>query len=51
MPKVLVKSSGPNQASMKNLYDVCNQIFTSNNLFYTSDQVEKLRQDDHNIFL
>lgn len=51
MAKVLIISSGPNQASMKNLYDVCNQIFTSDNLFYTSDQVEKLRINDHNIFL
>lgn len=51
MTKVLVKSSGPNKASMKNLYDVCNQIFTSSNLFYTTEQVEKLRQNEHNIFL
>lgn len=51
MTQVLVKSSGPSKASIRNLYDVCNQIFASKHLFYTSDQLEKLRQNDHNIFL
>lgn len=51
MIKVIVKSSGPNKTSIKNLYDVCNQIFASKSFFYTSEEVKKLRQNKHNIFL
>lgn len=51
MSKVLVKSSGPNKACIKNLYDLCNKIFTSDNLFYTTEQVEDLKLNRKNIFL
>ena len=43
----------PNQTkeSLKQLYDVCNEIFKDEALFYTSEEVKELKKDTTNIFI
>lgn len=41
-----------NKRRLKNLYDVCNEIFKDNpECFYTHEEVENLKKDASNIFL
>lgn len=36
---------------LEEIYEVCNEIFKDDDLFYTKEELEKLRQDKENIFL
>jgi hypothetical protein len=44
-------SNTPTKETLKNLYDVCNEIFKDEALFYTSEEVKELKKDDQNIFI
>lgn len=48
---VEIISSKPTKKVLKNIYDVCNEIFKDKELFYTSDEVKKLKQNKENIFI
>ena len=37
--------------SLKQLYDVCNEIFKDESLFYTNEEVKELKKDTTNIFI
>lgn len=41
----------PSVDALKRIYDVCNEIFEDKELFYTSDEVKKLKQDKENVFI
>lgn len=41
----------PTPDALKRIYDVCNEIFKDNELFYTSDEVKKLKQNKENVFI
>lgn len=44
----------PEQANYKKiaaLYDLCNDLFTGPEYFYTKEQVQAMKQDPTNIFL
>lgn len=36
---------------LEEIYEVCNEIFKDDDLFYTKEELEKLKQDEGNIFL
>ena len=37
--------------NLKSLYDFCNDNFQDESLFYSSDELKKLKQDKSNIFI
>lgn len=37
--------------NLKSFYDTCNKIFISSDVFYSSEQIKKLKKDKKNIFL
>lgn len=41
----------PTANDLRKLYDVCNEIFKDESLFYTSDEVKDLKKDKENIFI
>lgn len=41
----------PKKEDLKNLYDVCNNIFKKKECFYTKEEVKKLKEDKSNKFL
>lgn len=41
----------PAKETLKNLYDVCNELFKDKKYFYTSEEVKRLKKDKTNIFL
>ena len=41
----------PTADALKRIYDVCNEIFTDESLFYSSEEVKKLKQDKENVFI
>lgn len=43
--------STPTANDLKKIYDVCNEIFKDESLFYTSDEVKGLKKDKENIFI
>lgn len=49
--EIIFKSATPTKENLKAVYDVCNKIFKSDELFYTSEQVKSLKKDKRNIFL
>ena len=36
---------------LEEIYEVCNEIFKDDELFYTKEELEKLKQDKENVFL
>lgn len=48
---VEIVSSKPTANTLKNIYDVCNEIFKDKELFYTSEEVKKLKQNKENVFI
>ena len=49
--EIVIKQVVPTKEALINVYDVCNKIFNSDELFYTSEQVKKLKKDKRNVFL
>lgn len=49
--KVTVISSTPTRENLKNVYDVCNKLFSKKDVFYSSEQVEEFKKDCNNFFL
>lgn len=47
----LHKPDKPSINNLKNVYDVCNKIFSSEKCFYSNNQVNELKQDQRYIFL
>lgn len=41
----------PTPKALKNIYDVCNEIFKDEKLFYTSNEVKELKNNKDNIFI
>lgn len=41
----------PTANDLRKLYDVCNEIFKDEKLFYSSEEVKKLKQNKENIFI
>jgi hypothetical protein len=46
-----IVSNTPTKDTLKQLYDVCNEIFKDESLFYTSEEVKELKKDTNNIFI
>lgn len=44
-------STTPTQKNLELLYDVCNEIFKNDELFYTTNEVKELKRDKDNIFI
>ena len=36
---------------LEEIYEVCNEIFKDDSLFYTKEEIENLKKDKENIFL
>ena len=36
---------------LEEIYEVCNELFKDDDLFYTKEELERLKQDDTNVFL
>jgi hypothetical protein len=49
--KVTIIRSKPTAATLSNLYDFINKTFQDNDLFYTKEETEKLKENDNFIFL
>ena len=43
--------STPTVQVLKEIYDVCNEIFKDENLFYSSEEVKELKKNKDNIFI
>lgn len=41
----------PTVDALKRIYDVCNEIFKDEQLFYSSEEVKKLKQNKENVFI
>ena len=48
---VEIISNTPTKETLKQLYDVCNEIFKDESLFYTSEEVKELKKDTTNTFI
>lgn len=48
---VKIISSKPSVQVLKNIYDVCNEIFEDEKLFYSKEEVKELKQNKDNIFI
>ena len=49
--EIVIKSVTPTRENLKAVYDVCNKIFKTDDLFYTTQQVKEFKKDKRNIFL
>ncbi len=50
--KIITYSKQPTRDNLKRVYDVVNKLFQNHeDLFYTSEQVKKLKQDKSNNFI
>lgn len=49
--KITIISDTPTKENLKNVYDVCNKLFGSKDVFYSSEQVQQLKKDCNNSFL
>lgn len=49
--KVTFKRNTPTAATLANLYEYINETFQDKELYYTKEQIEKMKQDDNYIFL
>ena len=48
---IKIISSTPTAETLKSIYDVCNEIFQDEKMFYSSEEVKKLKKDTDNIFI
>jgi hypothetical protein len=48
---VKIIPSTPSPQTLKNIYDVCNEIFKDESLFYSKEEVKELKQNKDNIFI
>lgn len=46
-----INPSTQTRESLKNLYDTCNRIFKDEALFYSKEEIKKLKKDKKNIWL
>lgn len=46
-----INPSTQTKENLKNLYDTCNKIFKDEALFYSKDEIKKLKKDKKNIWL
>lgn len=37
--------------NLKNFYDICNKVFQSEDVFYSSKQIKKMKKDKNKLFL
>jgi hypothetical protein len=49
--KVVIHRTPPTAAVLTNLYDYINKTFQETDLFYTKEEVEKLKENENFIFL
>lgn len=49
--KITIRRNKPTAAILTNLYDYINKTFQDNDLFYTKEETEKLKENDNFIFL
>jgi hypothetical protein len=49
--KITIIRSTPTAATLSNLYDYINKTFQDNDLFYTKEEIEKLKENENFIFL
>lgn len=49
--KVIIRRNTPTAATLTNLYNYINKTFQDNDLFYTKEETEKLKENDNFIFL
>lgn len=49
--KVTIRRNTPTAAILTNLYDFINLTFQEKDLFYTKEEIEKLKENDNYIFL
>lgn len=47
----MIIPSVPTDEALKKIYDVCNEIFKDEKLFYSSKEVKQLKKDKDNIFI
>lgn len=48
---IKIITSTPSPQTLKNIYDVCNEIFKDESLFYSSEEVKELKSNKDNIFI
>lgn len=41
----------PSKENLKRLYDFCNRNFQNEDVFYTSNEIKKLKKDKTNFFI
>ena len=49
--KVTIRRNTPTAAILTNLYDFINLTFQEKDLFYTKEEIEKLKENENFIFL
>jgi hypothetical protein len=49
--KVNIKRATPTAATLLNLYDYINKTFQEKDLYYTKEELEKLKKEENYIFL
>lgn len=49
--EIIIKTQKPSKETLERLYDVCNKIFKSDECFYSSTEIKKLKKEKSNIFL
>lgn len=49
--KITVRRNKPTAATLTNLYDYINKTFQETDLYYTKEELEKLKNNDDYIFL
>jgi len=49
--KITIHRSKPTAAVLTNLYDYINKTFHDTDLYYTKEELEKLKNNDNYIFL
>ena len=49
--KITIRRNKPTAAILTNLYDYINKTFQDNDLFYTKEQTQELKNNDNFIFL
>lgn len=49
--KIITHHVTPTREALANVYDVCNRIFNSKDVFYATEEVQKLKKDKSNVFI
>lgn len=48
---VTIKREKPTTAAIENMYEVIRQVIQEPQAYYSAEELEKLKEDTHNIFL